>query len=71
MALWIEHRDSDGKLVDRARFEHGCAVLENMSDTDGGVPLDLTPDEARVLARMSSHLPPEKRSWALRIEFSS
>lgn len=68
MALWLEHRDDKGTLIDRAQFSGGQVIMHELTDfayQDG--PLVLSMNEARQLARVSSHLPVEKRDWVLRI----
>ncbi len=67
MALWLEHRDDKGSLIDRAQFNGGQVILHEMMDFAQEGPLVLSLNEARQLAKVSSHLPVEKRDWVLRI----
>lgn len=76
MGLWLEHRDNEGKLTDRVRFSRGFATLENVQELlsfKDGVeewkPMTVSIKDAMNLSRPLSHMPPEKREWALRIGF--
>lgn len=60
MALWLEHRDDKGQIVDRAQFFDGLAV---------GSSFSFSLEQARQLARVSVHSPLEQRDWVLRIGF--
>jgi hypothetical protein len=63
MGLWLEHRDESGNLIDRGRFLGGTVTLYEMAEE----PLTVSADQAMKLAKLSSHLPVEKRDWVLRI----
>lgn len=76
MGLWLEHRDEDGRLTDRVRFAGGHATLETVQELlsfKDGVeewkPMTVSVKDAMNLSRPFSHMPPEKRQWALRIGF--
>ena len=60
MGLWLEYRDIEGRLIERERFSNGVVPF---------VARDIPLEEAVKLARLSSHLPVEKREWVLRIGF--
>lgn len=70
MALWLEHRDDKGTLIERARFLNGSVTLLQLIEiTDeivDGVCFSLK--EAIALAKTSAHLPVERRDWSLRID---
>jgi hypothetical protein len=59
MALWLEHRDDKGVLIEGARFFNSSVTLIDQE------PMALK--EAVALAKPSAHLPVDKRDWALRI----
>lgn len=61
MGLWIENRDDKtGVLVFRARFVGGAVDLPD------GERLSVV--QAVQLAKLSAHLPAEKRDWVLRVD---
>lgn len=60
MGLHLERRDDSGRLVFRVRSSGGVFMLPDDLDT-------LSVEEARGLAKLSAHLPLERRDWALRI----
>lgn len=69
MGLWLEHRDENGKLVDRARFNGGIVVMTELPDAaNSDNPLSLTTSQALELAKVSAHEQLSKRAWALRVE---
>ncbi len=65
MALLLERRNEKGELTGWAQFFEGYVLLKSEEGDD----LELSVDEARQLAKVSSHLPVEKRDWALRLSF--
>jgi hypothetical protein len=65
MALWLEHRNDKGELLECVRFIGGRTTVCIDADSD----LELTVDEGRRLAQLSNHLPLDKREWVLRIDF--
>jgi hypothetical protein len=60
MGLWLEHRDNEGSLLSSGRFRDGAVDMG-----DGAV---FTIDQARQLARHSTHLPLRRRDRVLRFQ---
>jgi len=69
MGLWLEHRDESGTLVDRGRFYGDRVLMQEMPDSQGDGPLELTTAEAMALAKTSVHMDLSRRPWVLRLSF--
>jgi hypothetical protein len=70
MGLWLEHRDDKGTLIERSRFLNGSVTMVQLAEIygDGSTSAAVfSLKEAVALAKMSSHLPVEKRDWVLRV----
>jgi hypothetical protein len=59
MGLWLEYREN-GVLTEREPFVEGVAEF---------VAAPYTIAQAVQLAKLSAHMPVEKRDWSLRIVF--
>ncbi len=74
MSLWLEHRDEKGILIEQAQFRDGrvemLQLVEIHGDGSTSAPT-FSLKEALALAKPSSHLPLDKREWALRISFDN
>lgn len=67
MALWLEHRDEKGDLLDQVPCTDKRFIF---APDDSGESLVLSIDQARELCRPSNGLPFEKRDWVLRLSFA-
>ncbi len=72
MGLWLEHRDDKGNLIERARFYSGHVEMLSLAEIHGDGSTSaarFSLKEGIELAKPSSHLPADKRDWALRVAF--